>query len=86
MRKIFKYRLEQIYRQIIHMPVQAEVLAVDIQHGEITLWAAVDPAAYQTPRIFYTVCTGEDAPAGKHLAMLKFRDGAFILHVFEGNI
>jgi hypothetical protein len=38
--RVYKYDLKVIDQQIIEMPVGANLLTVQLQHGNLKLWAA----------------------------------------------
>ncbi len=86
MRRIFKYSLQRVYRQLIGMPRGAEILSVQAQFGEAVIWAAVNPEQEMGKRIIYSIPTGEEPPDGMFLGTIQFNDGAFVLHVFEGTV
>jgi hypothetical protein len=58
-RRIFKYPVEVVSRQIIQMPTGAQVLSVGRQGPMPFLWASVDDTQPLEPRVFRLVTTGE---------------------------
>lgn len=58
-RRIFKYPVEVVSRQIIQMPKGAQILSVGRQGPMPFLWASVDEHQPAESRIFRLVTTGE---------------------------
>jgi hypothetical protein len=56
-RTIWKFGLEG-HDPVLAMPAGAEVVSFDLQDGQATLWAMVDPAAPRVQRRFHVVGTG----------------------------
>lgn len=88
MKTIWKYPLEFAgYVQTFEMPVGAEVLTAQVQHGRICLWALVEdklPAVYD--RNFIILGTGhENREQGelKYVATVQMENGSLIFHIFE---
>ena len=86
-KKIYKYPLDATsVEQTIQMPYDAEILDVQIQNGNLFLWAVVDPDKDNLMRKFCIFGTGWTLPYRfsnrfKHLKTVQ--DGAFVWHVFE---
>lgn len=80
---VFKYKLQVCRSQTLELPVGAELLHVDVQHGEICLWAKVDAWAKRENRIFCVAGTGHELPDGelKHVGTVMC--GPYVWHVFE---
>jgi hypothetical protein len=85
---IFKFPMPKRAGVPIQMPVGAQALSVQIQRGELVLWAIVDAAADAAtePRTFDVFMTGEPLPArvGRFVATVQSPDGWLVFHVFEG--
>lgn len=86
--KIWKYPLQVVGEQLIHLPKGAKVLTVQVQYGEPQIWAQVeDERAATEPRTFTTYSTGQSSPEGKdpgrYIGTYQFYDGAAVFHVFE---
>jgi hypothetical protein len=81
---IFKYVIELIERQVIAMPEGAQVRSVQMQHGQIVMWAQVDPDVPKEDRTFAVVGTGhvEIDPDGMEYVE-SVQDGSFVWHIFE---
>ena len=86
---IWKFSLMVIDRQTITMPVNAEILSVQMQAGVLCMWAVVDPDAEREQRLFEILGTGHAVPdvgkdvARHHLATVQARGGELVWHVFE---
>jgi hypothetical protein len=88
--RVYKYPLEVIDQQTVQLPVGAEVLCVQAQHGRPCLWALVDDSD-TTPteaRTFFTHGTGHKvSPAiGGYIGTYQLEDGAFVGHIFESMV
>lgn len=59
--KIFKYTLQWSHSQNIKIPRVFRPLSVQLQRGEICLWALVDPEAELQDVDFFIVGTGHSA-------------------------
>ena len=84
---IFKYRLELSSRQYIEVPCDAEFLTVQLQRGEICLWAVVDPGKVNVSQEFVIRGTGHPLP-DKSFEILQFlgtvqTQDAYVWHVFR---
>lgn len=70
----------------LSIPVGAQVLSVDVQNGQVCLWALVNPNGTKESRDFISVSTGEEI-AGKYNSLnfvgtVKI-ENAFHFHIFE---
>lgn len=86
MKTIYKYPLPygRLLGVKLYMPTGAQILSVQMQDGDMVMWALVDP---QNPkehrddiRIYGTGFELLSSP-GRHVATLQ--DGPFVWHVFE---
>lgn len=84
MKVVYKYPLLFPINGIA-MPVGAELLKVDMQHGELMLWALVDPDAPKETRIVGVAGTGHpiEQPIVRHINTFFMHDGDFVFHAFE---
>jgi hypothetical protein len=87
-RVVWKYRLGGPGGTAIHMPPGAELLHVDYQGKELTLWAFVDPDRpdEEVTRYFSIVGTGspiQDPTRYFHVGTVLEHGGALVWHVFE---
>ncbi len=90
-RAVWKYVLEGPGHHQLTMPVGANILAVDEQHGGGAMWALVDPAAPQEVRKFQVVATGQiaDLDIFAYVGTFQLRNdpifGVTVWHVFEAD-
>jgi len=85
---IWKFELEPIDRQIIEMPVNAEILTVQIQNETPCIWALVDPTKLTEIRVIEIFGTGHKMYYDikndrKHLGTYQLYGGSLVFHVFE---
>ena len=87
MKKIHKYKLELTDVQRVDMPTEHETVSVQVQKGEVCVWAVVDDASPNKKQAFYIHGTGHDV--GDKFMMfigtVQLADGTLVLHVFEGE-
>ena len=67
---VWKYPLEMKDLQHINIPVNAEILSVQVQQGVPTVWALVDPEGAEVDFAFRMVGTGH--PIGYGIAHFTF--------------
>jgi len=81
---IWKFPLAITDEQRPVMPVGAEPLTVQMQDGELAMWARVDPGALQRSRAVYVYGTGQPAPreSAAYLGTVQQFDGKLVWHVF----
>lgn len=74
------------------MPFGAEVLSLDWQHGNLCMWALVDPDAVKEQRHFIIVGTGHEystewpernLTSEGYRGTFQYLGGDLIFHVFE---
>lgn len=84
-KQIWKFPLPIDSAVGLMMPIGAEILCVQVQHGAPTLWAIVNPDAGSTQRVFQLVTTGQpfDTYKMKYVGTFQLQGGAFIGHLFE---
>jgi len=86
MKKIYKYKMSLIEKQIVQLPLASEVLDIQSQHGEIYLWALVDPESTLTfDREFHIFGTGYELDIDnlKHISTFQTQGGDLVWHAFE---
>ncbi|KKK62381.1 hypothetical protein LCGC14_3004920 [marine sediment metagenome] len=85
MKEIWKYTLPLTDYPVVSMQKGARVLSVGVQHGEVQVWALVDPEAPTELRRFRVAGTGH--PLEDEIASMRFigtvQMGAFVWHIFE---
>ena len=62
MKKVFNYKLPLGNQRSVEMPVGAEILHMDMQAGEPTMWAMIDSGSAIEERRFHVIGTGWDIP------------------------
>ena len=72
----------------IEMPVGAEILTVQSQHGNPRIWALVDPNNSTEKRYFEMFGTGhpincDGGITKKYIGSFQLYDGDLIFHLFE---
>jgi len=85
--KIYKYPLNIDDEQEVSMPLGAEILTVQLQHGRPHLWAVVDDEQpNMCARKLVIIGTGNPMPeVGRYINTFQSVNGGFTLvwHVFE---
>jgi len=85
-RRIFKYPLKVTDRQHIAMPLNTELLGVQVQHGQPVLYAIVNDARAKHNYEIITVGTGQELPAGleadDYVGTYQLEGGDLVFHVF----
>lgn len=89
MKTVWKYRLDPDIT--IEMPEGAEVLCVQTQNGQPTLWALVDSSNPLERRRFVGSDTGHPIPddSGKYVGTFqidRIKGRTLVFHVFEVRI
>lgn len=82
-KEIWKFPLGDGMQQDIKMPMHAEILTVQVQHGHVCLWAKVTPANVKKLRRIHVVGTGHPVPAGAFGYVGTVQQGPFVWHIFE---
>lgn len=86
MTTIWKYSLDLTDEQQLKIPKGSQILAVQVQRGDLVLWAIVDTEAPMEERGIVIVGTGHPFPnvgIARHIGTVQMMDGALIWHVFE---
>lgn len=90
---IWKYSLqsERTGTNVIKMREGAHVISVQIQHGDVCLWAIVDTDKPDEERKFYIVFTGQEIPgeAFNNFELVfcgTVQMEGIVIHVFEEEI
>ena len=85
MKNIWKYTLPVNDHPVLPMQKGAKVLSVDVQHGDIQVWALVDPEAPKELRGFRVAGTGH--PLEEEITSMRFigtvQMGDLVWHIFE---
>lgn len=83
--EIWKFPLGDGMAQDIEMPMHAEILTVQVQHGHACLWAKVNPENVKQRRRIHIVGTGHDVPADALGYIGTIQQGLFVWHIFQGG-
>ena len=89
MKTIWKYELKGDDLEDIVMPINAEILSVQVQKKGIYLWCIVDTDEDKIERRFEMVCTGgyiEEDINRKYLATIQYNPTNLVFHIFEVSI
>lgn len=83
METICKFTLEITDEQTINLPVGFQVLTVQMQNGQLCLWALVDPSQPTITHTAFVVGTGNpcDHVAG-YAYVGTVQERSFVRHVF----
>lgn len=83
MRTIYKYTLPVTDIARADMPAGAKVLTVQVQRGEVCIWALVDPSNREETRRFRIAGTGHpiDDDVGSFIGTVQL--GALVFHIFN---
>lgn len=81
---VYKYELQVIDEQQIDLPIGAQILRVDIQHGAPMLWAAIDPMVATERRTIYCIGTGHRfrGASSEHIGTVQLSGGSLVFHYF----
>lgn len=83
-RTIYKYPLQFEPRQQVRMPADAGLLSVEMQRGDICIWAMVDLERDLEPRTFILAATGEEFDAdGLFYVGTVQPSERLVFHLFE---
>ena len=87
MKRVFKYGLQLADHQEIELPLRAEILSVQVQHGQLMLWALVaeDCMGFPECRTIRIAGTGHQIVDHnlKFISTIQLHDGGLVFHVFE---
>lgn len=79
---IYKYNLTADPK--IMLANNAEILSIQLQHGDVTLWADTDPKQEQVEYTFFSIMTGQEVPKGLvYITTLQSADGMFVQHIYR---
>lgn len=85
MKTIWKFPIKVTAEQKVKMPFDSKIIAVQVQHGEITLWAEVleqSPPLDRTIEIFGTGHRMSAAPRN-YIGTVQTMGGSLVWHVYE---
>jgi hypothetical protein len=79
MKQIWKYKLSE---SAIEMPIDAEILSVQLQNDVPHIWAMVSPQTELEKRKFAIVGTGQSFDDTNMKYIGTYQDGPFVWHLF----
>jgi len=88
MKRVWKFNIGVTTALIIRMPKGAQILTVQNQYGQASLWALVDPNEAHELRRIEVYETGEEITDGMgsnlvYISTVKFGGGDLVYHFFE---
>lgn len=86
MKTVYKYDLKGIREQSILMPLDAEVLCVQMQNNEPKIWALVDSENPNELVNFFIFGTGHEIKIKenlKYIGTFQTQNKIFVFHVFK---
>ena len=86
MRTIWKYELDITDSQTLEMPINADILTVQIQRETAQLWALVNPELSKENRYIQIYGTGHNVTEDldlKYISTIQLQSGDLIFHIFE---
>lgn len=87
MRKVYKYPLRVTDEQEIEIPYNAECLSVQMQDGQVCLWALVNPDAVMSKLRILIAGTGhpiDENEIFKYISTFQMHGGKLVFHAFIG--
>ena len=81
--RIWKFPLVITDRQVVSVPVGAQMLDVQMQGDTPCLWAMCREASEPQPRTIAIYGTGNPLPATPGRYIATFQESAFVWHVFD---
>jgi hypothetical protein len=83
MKSIWKFPVEVTDEQSVEMPIGAQALSVQVQGGQVCLWALVDIKAETEERLVQIFGTGHPvANEGTFVETFQMQGGALVFHAF----
>lgn len=83
MKTIFKYPLYLVDEQTVPLPNGAQPLSVQLQNGELYMWALVDIQSPSNPRRFRIFGTGTPAMLDSNWHFVDtVQQGMLVWHIF----
>jgi hypothetical protein len=81
---IHKYPVFILDEFRLPLPIDAQILTVQMQHGDPYIWAKVDPDAAKEMRNFRLYGTGHPMDQdGQYVGTFQAKDGQLVFHLFE---
>lgn len=83
MKSIWKFPIEVTDEQSVKMPVGAQALSVQVQNGQVCLWALVDADAETEERFVQIFGTGHPVSGeGTFVETFQMQGGTLVFHAF----
>ncbi len=86
MKTVWKKVLAKTDEQVIKLPSGSKILDVQVQDNNWCLWFLCNPAAPLEERRIFIHGTGHEVDSRTFSYIGTFQDGAYVWHVFEGDI
>jgi hypothetical protein len=88
MKAIWKYELDLLHLNCFEMPIGAEILSVQTQHGHPCIWTVVEKENKLETRVFEIVGTGHGMINDRgimrnFIGTFQMNGGDLIFHLFE---
>lgn len=83
--KILKFPLDLCDHQTIEMPINAQILTVQIQHDKLCIWALCDETKDTIPIVISLYGTGnpiKEQP-GQYIGTVQMYNGTIVFHAFK---
>ena len=84
--KIFKYPLEIVDEQLVHVPIGAKILTAAFQYEKLFLWVEIDENPVHQDKKIRIIGTGHEFTNSTHLEYIttvQQYDGKLIWHIYE---
>jgi hypothetical protein len=86
MQAVYKYPVEIADYVYLELPEEAEILTVQVQGGNVFLWALVNPDAPSQERILRIAGTGHpiiESEDLRYISTFQLHGGQLIFHAFQ---
>lgn len=83
--KILKYVIPLQMESNISLQIGSEILSIQEQYGEITVWMSVPVKAPVGKRLFHIRGTGDDSLCWMHSHLATIQLNGFVWHIFDGG-
>ena len=85
MKTIWKYTLANSNVQALEMPARADILAVQMQRGQLKLWAQIDTTVQKEVIKIHIIGTGANIPEEVNLKYIGTYQSNYlnVFHVFK---
>lgn len=82
-RVIWKYKVQPEFK--LDLPVDAQVLSVNVQHDRPQMWVLLDAEAPKVERQFISIATGERIGMEplRYIGTFLIANGMLVFHLFE---